>query len=75
MFSDQQEEEEDEKKENSKKEQEITEEQIYADFKVTYNTNRHIFLFGPSYLPSCASLLSFAMWGTAFLVDWLSPCH
>ena len=31
------------------------------------------FLFGPSYPPSRASFSSFTMWGTAFLVEWLSP--
>ena len=33
------------------------------------------FLIGPSYPPSQASPLSLAMWGTAFLVEWLSPGH
>ena len=31
--------------------------------------------FGPSYPPSSASHLSFAMWGTAILSEWLSPSH
>ena len=31
--------------------------------------------FGPSCPPSRVSLLSFAMWRTAFLVEWLSPIH
>ena len=36
----------------------------------------YLFLFiRPSYPPSQASPSSFAMWGTAFLVEWLSPSH
>ena len=31
--------------------------------------------FGPSYPPSRASLSSIAMWGTAFIIEWLSPGH
>ena len=31
--------------------------------------------FGPSYPPSRASLSSFTMWGTTFLIEWLSPGH
>ena len=31
--------------------------------------------FGPSYPLSGASLSSFAMWGTAFLFEWVSPGH
>ena len=33
------------------------------------------FFIQPSFPPSRASPLSFAMWGTAFLVEWLSPGH
>ena len=31
--------------------------------------------FGPSYHLSRASLLCFAMCGTAFFIEWLSPSH
>ena len=43
--------------------------------KQTLTTASYHFLFGPSYPPSLASCLSFAMWGTALLVEWLSPDH
>ena len=32
-----------------------------------------LFFIGPSSPPSRTSTSSFAMWGTAFLVEWLSP--
>ena len=36
---------------------------------------KYSFFIGPSYPQSLASPPNFVMWGTFFLVEWLSPGH
>ena len=56
----------------------ITSQMAVSEIANNYNNNVHylpivtLFLSGPSYPPSQASLLSFVMWGAAVLVEWLS---